>query len=156
MHAENLDSSIKRLTSKPMEIATSYIPLMNIIMSVQRVHLEKNGERRVNRRVLAVDEIANYDDYRNTFKWNPVKDEHPAYLEDSILLSKIAEKTGLGKKELLKEIEHRVNVLHWMRDQNIRSYKDVAAIIAEYSTRPTEFYEKVFAGEEIVATSRHT
>ena len=156
MHAENLDSSIKRLTSKPMEIATSYIPLMNIIMSVQRVHLEKNGERRVNRRVLAVDEIANYDDYRNTFKWNPVKDEHPAYLEDSILLSKIAEKTGLGKKELLKEIEHRVNVLHWMRDQNIRSYKDVAAIIAEYSTRPTEFYEKVFAGEEIIATSRHT
>jgi len=156
MHAENLDSAIKRLTSKPMEIATSYIPLMNIIMSVQRVHLEKNGERRVNRRVLAVDEIANYDDYRNTFKWNPVKDEHPAYLEDSILLSKIAEKTGLGKKELLKEIEHRVNVLHWMRDQNIRSYKDVAAIIAEYSTRPTEFYEKVFAGEEIIATSRHT
>ncbi|HML02836.1 MAG TPA: type II/IV secretion system ATPase subunit, partial [Candidatus Bathyarchaeia archaeon] len=156
MHAENLDSSIKRLTSKPMEIATSYIPLMNIIMSVQRVHLEKSGERRVNRRVLAVDEIANYDDYRNTFKWNPVKDEHPAYLEDSILLSKIAEKTGLGKKELLKEIEHRVNVLHWMRDQNIRSYKDVAAIIAEYSTRPTEFYEKVFAGEEIIATSRHT
>jgi len=156
MHAENLDSAIKRLTSKPMEIAASYIPLMNIIMSVQRVHLEKNGERRVNRRVLAVDEIANYEDYRNTFKWNPVKDEHPAYLEDSILLSKIAEKTGLGKKELLKEIEHRVNVLHWMRDQNIRSYKDVAAIIAEYSTRPTEFYEKVFAGEEIVATSRHT
>jgi flagellar protein FlaI len=156
MHAENLDSAIKRLTSKPMEIASSYIPLMNIVLSVQRVHLEKHGERRVNRRVLAVDEIANYEDYRNTFKWNPIKDEHPAYLEDSIMLSNIAERVGYGKKELIKEIEQRVNVLHWMRDQNIRSYKDVAAIIAEYSTRPKEFYERVFAGEEIIATSRHT
>ncbi len=154
MHAENLDSAIKRLTSKPMDIAPSYIPLMNIVLSVQRVHLVKQGEKRVNRRVLAVDEIANYEEYRNTFKWNPVKDEHPAYLENSVMLSSISERVGFSKKELVKEIEHRVNVLHWMREQNIRSYKDVATIIAEYSTRPKEFYEKVFAGEEIVATSR--
>jgi flagellar protein FlaI len=155
MHAENLDSAVKRLTSKPMEIAPSYIPLMNIVLSVQRVHLEKQGEKRVNRRVLAVDEIANYEDYRNTFKWNPVKDEHPAYLENSVMLSNIAERVGYSKKELVKEIENRVDVLHWMREQNIRSYKDVAAVIAEYSTRPKEFYERVFEGEEIVATSRH-
>ena len=156
MHAENLDFAMKRLTSKPMDIASSYLRLMNIVLSVQRVHLEKQGERRVNRRVMAVDEIADYEDYRNTFKWNPVKDEYPAYLENSIMLSNISERVGYSKKELIKEIEHRVNVLHWMREQNIRSYKDVAAIIAEYSTRPKEFYERVFVGEELVATSRHT
>jgi len=154
MHAENLDSAIKRLTSKPMDIAPSYIPLMNIVLSVQRVHLVKQGEKRVNRRVLTVDEIANYEEYRNTFKWNPVKDEHPAYLENSVMLSNISERIGYSKKDLIKEIERRVNVLHWMREQNIRSYKDVATIIAEYSTRPKEFYEKVFTGEEMVATSR--
>jgi flagellar protein FlaI len=155
MHAENLDSAVKRLTSKPMDIANSYIPLMNIVLSVQRVHLEKQGERRVNRRVLSVDEIANFEDYRKTFKWDPVKDEHPSFLEESHMLSNISEKTGQSKKVIIKEIEHRVNVLHWMREQNIRSYKDVAAIIAEYSARPTEFYEKIYPGEEIVATSRH-
>jgi flagellar protein FlaI len=156
MHAENLDSAVKRLTSKPMDIANAYIPLMNIVLSVQRVHLEKQGEKRVNRRVMAVDEIANYEDYRNTFKWNPVKDEHPAYLENSAMLSNISERVGFSKKDLIKEIERRVQVLHWMREKNIRSYKDVAAIIAEYSSRPKEFYEKIYAGEEIVATSRHS
>lgn len=155
MHAENLDSAIKRLTSKPMEIAPAYIPLMHIIMSVQRVHLEKNGEKRVNRRVMAVDEIANYEDYRNTFKWDPVKDEHPSFLENSQLLSNISEKVGLSKKQLIREIDRRMNVLHWMREQNIRSYKDVAAIIAEYSARPAEFYEKICPGEEVIATNRH-
>jgi len=153
MHAENLDSAIKRLTSKPMDIATSYIPLMNIVLSVQRVHIDKQGEKRVNRRVMAVDEIADYEKYRNTFKWNPVKDEHSAYLENSIMLSNIAERVGYSKKELVKEIENRVNVLHWMLQQKIRSYKDVAAIIAEYYARPKEFYERVFAGEEIIAAS---
>lgn len=155
MHAENLDSAIKRLTSKPMEIAPAYIPLMNIIMSVQRVHLEKQGEKRVNRRVMAVDEIANYEDYRNTFKWDPVKDEHPSFLENSQMLSNMSERVGSTKKQLIKEIDRRMNVLHWMREQNIRSYKDVAAIIAEYSSRPAEFYEKIYPGEEVVATNRH-
>lgn len=156
MHAENLDSAIKRLTSKPMDIAPAYIPLMNIVLSVQRVHLEKQGERRVNRRVMAVDEIATYEEYRNTFKWDPVKDEHPSYLENSQMLSNISERVGYSKKQLIKEIERRQNVLHWMREQNIRSYKDIAAIIAEYSSRPAEFYEKIYPGEEVVATSRHT
>jgi len=156
MHAENLDSAIKRLTSKPMEIAPSYIPLMNIVLSVQRVQLQKQGERRVNRRVLSVDEIAAYEEYRNTFKWKPAEDEHQPFLDNSTMLSYISERVGYSKKQLIKEIERRKNILHWMREQNIRSYKDVAAIIAEYCIRPKEFYEKIFVNEEVeaVATTR--
>jgi hypothetical protein len=42
-----------------------------------------------------------------------------------------------------------------MRERNIRSYKDVAAIIAEYYARPKQIYDKAVAGEEMkVATSR--
>jgi hypothetical protein len=43
-----------------------------------------------------------------------------------------------------------------MRERNIRSYKDVAAIVAEYYARPKHIYEKVLAGEEVkaVATSK--
>jgi hypothetical protein len=44
-----------------------------------------------------------------------------------------------------------------MRERNIRSYKDVAAIIAEYYARPKQIYSKVVAGEEVeaVAASRN-
>jgi hypothetical protein len=57
---------------------------------------------------------------------------------------------------LIKEIGRRTDVLHWMRERNIRSYKDVAAIIAEYYARPKHIYNKVLAGEEVksIATSR--
>jgi len=71
-------------------------------------------------------------------------------------LSSISERLGVSKKELIEEIKRRKEVLHWMRERNIRSYKDVAAIIAEYYARPKQIYEKVLAGEEVklVATSR--
>jgi flagellar protein FlaI len=157
MHAENVDSAVKRLTQKPMEIAPAYIPLMNIILSIQRVHLVKGTERKAYRRVMNVDEIADYQDYRTIFKWNAPKDEHSPSLDKSVMLSGISEKAGVTKKDLITEIERRKEVLHWMRERNIRSYKDVAAIIAEYSARPKQIYEKVLAGEEVkaIAVSRN-
>jgi hypothetical protein len=62
----------------------------------------------------------------------------------------------MNKKDLLEEIGKRKTVLHWMRERNIRSYKNVAAIIAEYCARPKHIYEKVLAGEEVgvVAVSK--
>ncbi|MFB3888296.1 MAG: type II/IV secretion system ATPase subunit [Candidatus Bathyarchaeia archaeon] len=149
MHAENLDSAVKRLTQKPMEISPAYIPLMNVVMSVQRVHLIKNGEKKAFRRVLSVNEIAEYEKYNTPFKWDPVKDEHIASLEHSVQLQHTADRLGISTEDLLVEMKKRKEVLQWMRVHDVRSYKDVAAIIAEYYARPKQFYEKMIAGEEV-------
>ena len=156
MHAENLDSAVKRLTQKPMEISPAYIPLMNVVLSIQRVHITKNNEKKAYRRVITVSEIADYEDYRTAFKWDPAKDEHIMDLDKSKVLSSISEREGTTKKDLLEEMGRRKDVLHWMRERNIRSYKNVAAIIAEYYALPKQTYEKVLAGEEVgaVAVSR--
>jgi len=149
MHAENLDSAVKRLTQKPMDIASAYIPLMNIVLSIQRVHLVKGSEKKAYRRVIDVNEIADYEDYRCSFKWHPTKDEYLPAFDKSMMLSAISERVGASKKDLVAEIDRRKEVLHWMRERTIRSYKDVAAIIAEYYARPKQIYEKVLAGEEV-------
>jgi flagellar protein FlaI len=149
MHAENLDSAVKRLTQKPMDIAPAYIPLMNIVLSIQRVHLVKGTEKKAYRRVMNVNEIADYEDYRCVLKWNPPDDSQIQQFNKSLMISSISEKTGLNRKDLIDEIERRKNVLHWMRERNIRSYRDVAAIIAEYYARPKQIYEKILAGEEV-------
>ena len=153
MHAENLDSAVKRLTQKPMEISPAYIPLMNVVLSVQRVHLTKDNEKRAYRRVITVNEIADYEDYRMPFKWQPAKDEYLIDFEKSTLLTSLAERQGITKKDLIDEIGRRRDVLHWMRERNIRSYRDVAAIVAEYYARPKHIYEKVLAGEEVKAVA---
>ncbi len=158
MHADSLDSAIKRLTQKPMNISSAYIPLMNIVLSVQRVRITKGEERKAFRRIINIHEIADYEDYRCTFNWNPAEDEYLPILRKSIMLSSISERVGTSQKDLLAEIERRKDVLHWMRERNIRSYNDVAAIIAEYYARPRQIYGKVIAGEEVrtVAISKNS
>ncbi|MCW4044307.1 MAG: type II/IV secretion system ATPase subunit [Candidatus Bathyarchaeota archaeon] len=153
MHAENLDSAVKRLTQKPMEISPAYIPLMHIVLSIQRVHITKNNEKKAFRRVITCSEIADYEDYRTAFKWNAAKDEHIVNIENSLVLSSLSERQGINRKDLLEEIGRRKAVLHWMRERNVRSYKSVAAIIAEYCARPKYTYEKVLAGEEVGAVA---
>ncbi len=143
MHAENVQSAVKRLTQKPMDISPAYIPLMNIVMSVQRVHLVKNGQKRAFRRVLSVNEIVDYEKYVNPFKWDPVKDQQEIDLDSSFLFTSISERLGLTRNQLLSEMKRRSDVLRWMRKSNIRSYREVATIIAEYYAQPQEILQKI-------------
>jgi len=144
MHADSVESAVKRLIQKPMDIAPSYMPLMNLVASIQRVHLpqSKTGEMTAYRRILAVDEIADYEDYRNTFEWKASSDIHNSNIKNGIMLQAIAERNGVSWKELTGEMKRRENVLRWMRNRNIRSYKEVAGVITEYHAKPEEFYEK--------------
>jgi flagellar protein FlaI len=157
MHAENLDSAVKRLTQKPMDISPAYIPLMNIVVPIQRVYLTKNDEKKAYRRVMTVNEIEDYEKYKTPGKWQPLQDKHLIDFDQSSLLDSIAERQGMSKQDLISEIDRRKDVLHWMRERNIRSYKDVAAIIAEYYARPKLIYNKILEGEEIqaIAASRN-
>ena len=156
MHAENVQSAVRRLTQKPMDISPAYIPLMNIVMSVQRVHLIKNGEKRAYRRILSVNEIIDSEKFMNPFKWDPIKDEQTIDLNSSFLLTNFSERLGITRDQLVEEMNRRSNVLKWMRTKKIRSYKEVASIIAEYYARPKEFYNKILDSEEVkpIAASR--
>lgn len=151
MHAENVQSAVKRLTQKPMDISPAYIPLMNIVISVQRVHLVKDGQKRAFRRILSVNEIIEFEKYVNPFKWDPVKDQQVIDLDSSFLLTHISERLGLTRKQLIAEMKRRRDVLHWMLKSNIRSYKEVAKIIAEYYARPKQILEKVRLDKEVEA-----
>ena len=132
MHAENVQSAVRRLTQKPMDISPAYIPLMNIVMSVQRVHLVKNGEKKAYRRVLSVNEIIDSEKFVESFKWDPIKDEQVIDLEGSFLLTNFSARLGITREQLVEEMKRRTEVLRWMRKGNIRSYREVASIIAEY------------------------
>jgi len=132
-----------------MDISPAYIPLMNIIMSVQRVHLVKNGEKKAYRRVLSVNEIVDSENNVNPFKWDPIKDEQIKDLNSSFLLTNFSERLGITRDQLIEEMQRRTEVLRWMRRSKIRSYKEVASIVAEYYARPKEFYRKIMDNEEV-------
>jgi NAD(P)-dependent dehydrogenase (short-subunit alcohol dehydrogenase family) len=50
--------------------------------------------------VMNVSEIADYEDYRCSFKWHPANDEHIPAFDKSLMLSSVSERLGISKKEI--------------------------------------------------------
>lgn len=143
IHAESIDAAVKRLTSSPMDIPPSYIPLMNFALVVKRIRLQNpDGTYRVVRRVTDVWEIRDYNDYPLIAKWDPRERRHVVFLDRSKLLESIGEEVGEGLAWALEEVEKRSVVLRWMMREGITDYRHVASIIQEYYARPEETYEK--------------
>ena len=140
IHAESIDYAIKRLTSPPMNVSQVYIPLMNVAMLVERVHLPKQvGGMPFGRRVRYVWELyTDVDEPRLISVWNPTEDSYESTFEESRHLEDAFTKMGKTRDDFRKELELRERIIRMMRVNNIRNFKDVAKSIAYFYARRAE------------------
>lgn len=138
MHAENIDAAVKRLTSPPMNIPPSYIPLINFALVIKRVSV--GG--RVRRRVTEVWEVLDYNNYVEIARWNPRTDAHEVYIERSKLMREFGEVRGWDFEQVLEEHRRRCCVLKWMAIRGLRNYKAVAEVVQRYYANPEETYRQ--------------
>ncbi|MEM3257664.1 MAG: type II/IV secretion system ATPase subunit, partial [Thermoproteota archaeon] len=134
IHAEDLDYAVKRLTSPPMNVAPSYIPLMNVAVLVERVILPKVGVEGVTfgRRIRRVWEILKDGTPKEIARWNPRTDEYEINVEESEHLKNASLRSGRKENAYIFEIERRELLLKWLLKNNIRNYRNVANVIFRY------------------------
>jgi flagellar protein FlaI len=134
VHAEDLDYAIKRLTSPPMNVAPSYIPLMNVAVLVERVILPKAGAEGVTfgRRIRKVWEILKDGTPKEIARWNPRTDDYEINIEESEHLRNVSLRSGRREDAYIAEIERRELLLKWLLKNNIRNYRNVANVIVRY------------------------
>ncbi len=143
LHAEHIDAAVKRLTSPPMNIPQSYIPLMNFALVIKRVMMmTPEGRPRIQRRVTNIWEVRDYNEYLEVVKWRPDDDTFELRAEDSKLLRDIAEMRGKPLDWALDEIERRKTVLLWLRARGIRYYREVAKTVYRYYAHPDSIYRQ--------------
>ncbi len=141
IHAETLDYAIKRLTSPPMNIPPTYMKLMNIFMHIKRVVKPRTPTRlKVERKVTIAQEVADYNDFRTVMKWDPVKDVHEVYFDNSVLLRELAEQSSITVDDVLEDIHKRAIFLKWLIARNILDVWEVARYIFKYSFDPSNMY----------------
>ena len=143
LHAEHIEAAVKRLTSPPMNIPESYIPLVNFALAVKRVRLyNPDGTYKIARRVTEVWEVRDYGDYPLVARWNPATRQHEVNLGQSLVLRSIAEQIGTDYSWVVDEVERRATVLRWLSAEGITDYREVAKIVNEYYAGPQKVYEK--------------
>jgi flagellar protein FlaI len=146
IHAENIDAAIKRLTSPPMNIPESYIPLINIALMVERVSIkDSEGRTWTTRRVTRIWEVDGDGKPIPIGRWLPNTDQHMIMLDKSIVLSSIAEKTGGDLEHMSDLINERTKIIEWLRIKNMRNYMEIAAAIRRYLDNPARFVERITA-----------
>jgi len=152
MHAEDAETAIKRLTQPPMNIPSNIIPLMNCMISVRHVKapvLVGYGHRKSKRKFVKVSEVIEANSIHDVFVWDSSTDEYMDDLLNSYLFAKIADKWGLPVKYVFEEFERRKNVLQYLVDKNMRSYRSIAKFLVKFYSNPKEGYGEIVSRGEI-------
>ena len=147
IHAENVVAVEKRLLTKPMNIPSMLIPMMNVVVMIGRTRLQGTTVRRV----LEISEITGVDDktgramFKKVYSWDSGSDSF-IFLEKSAsgsyILKKIMELTHVPMETLINELKRREYILRWMVHRNIKSYDDVADVVRRYYINPDEVYNR--------------
>jgi flagellar protein FlaI len=148
-HADSAQSLIHRLEGKPIEIPRVMLQSLDIVTIQVQAEV---GEKRV-RRVKQIVEIVDIDPMtkeiltNEVFRWDPVQDQF-YFSGKSYVMERIRNQHGESKEEMLDELSRRVEILDWMKDNNIRAFKDVARIVSSYLDTPDDVIEKVRKGNQ--------
>ncbi len=149
VHADSAQSLIHRLEGKPIEIPRVMLQSLDIVTIQVQAEV---GDQRV-RRCKQIVEIVDIDPMtkeiltNEVFRWDPVQDQFN-YSGKSYVLERIRAQHGMTKEEMMAELKRRVELLEWMKDNNIRAFKDVARMVASYLETPDEIMEKISRGNQ--------
>lgn len=137
IHAENISRLADRLTTPPISLPAGLISSLDIVVFLARMKYKN----KFTRKVTEINEIVDFDNNTNKpvtnqiYKWNPQNDKFDI-AGRSVSLKKISDLTGLSEKDIRNEIERRIVVLEWMKENNILDYRDVHKIFSIYYTEP--------------------
>jgi len=149
VHADSAQSLIHRLEGKPIEIPRVMLQSLDIVTIQVQAEV---GDQRV-RRCKQIVEIVDIDPMtkeiltNEVFRWDPVQDQFN-YSGKSYVMERIRAQHGMTKEEMMAELRRRVELLEWMKDNNIRAFKDVARMVASYLETPGEIMEKISRGNK--------
>lgn len=137
IHAENIERLVNRLITPPISLPAGLINSLDIVVFLARMRYKEKFVRKA----VDIVEIADFDTAKNTpvinkiYKWNPRNDKFEI-TNKSVSLQKIADFTGLTDKEIKSEIQRRILILEWMKENNVLDYNDVHRIFSIYYTDP--------------------
>ncbi|MFQ6068535.1 MAG: type II/IV secretion system ATPase subunit [Candidatus Bathyarchaeia archaeon] len=145
IHAEDVETAIKRLTQPPMNIPSSIISLMNCAIIVKHVRnpIFLSDEKRLSsRKFIQVSEIKDVSSIKRVFTWSSSTDTFQENLSDSYLIDKIAKNLDISVERVLDDLEQRKKMLLNMAERNIRDYRSVNDVLSKYYYTPKKVREK--------------
>ena len=142
MHADSVDTVIKRLETPPIELSPT---LMNVLDCVA-IMTHAIAQKQETRKLKAIVEIINITPdgiaVTNTpFTWHPADDQF-YFKKNSKIFEKICKRYGLEMPELEEEFAKRTRLLYNLFKQRVFGFNQIQEIVTEYYKKPDEVLKK--------------
>ncbi len=144
VHADSAQSLIHRLEGKPIEIPRIMLQTLDIVC-IQVISRVKNKRARRCKQIIEIIDIdpTTKEILTNeVFHWDPIEDKF-IYSGKSYILERIRAEKDISREGMIGEIKNRTTLLDWMNKNNIREFKKVATVVAQYADNPADVMKKI-------------
>jgi len=131
------------LKSAPMNVPEAMLPLLNLIVVLERRYVPNKG---LIRRIDQISEINRMDEkvlLGEIYSWNSEKDIVKATPTPSKIIETMADRAGMTKKQLMDEMLVRQRILEWMVEKELFEIGDVEELVQDYYANPNKVIELV-------------
>jgi flagellar protein FlaI len=144
VHADSAKSLIHRLEGKPIDIPRVMLQSLDIVAINITTRVKGKRVRRCKQviEIIDIDPTTKEILTNEAFRWDPIEDKF-IYTGKSYVLEGIRARWDITKEGITEELRKRTEILQWMRDNNVRSFREVAKAVAMYCENPDEFLKKI-------------
>ena len=142
MHANSVDTMIKRLETQPINLSSSLVETMDVVLVMTSARVAGKPVRRLKEVV----EVISIDDKKGNklnkpFIWEPSSDSF-IYNSESYILKNLVFQQGVSEIELMSEWKNRTSLLTELYKQDIFDFHIVQEIINDYYKDPKTLLAK--------------
>ncbi len=142
IHADSVDTVIKRLESPPISLSPTLVNLLDCVCIMSHASVQGIETRKLREMVEVLDvDNAGVALTNKPFIWNAQEDNF-YYKEGNKMFEKIAIRNGLKMEDLEREFKRRSELLRKMHKQKIFKFKQVQDLINEYYKKPQEVLKR--------------
>ena len=136
IHAESVDTVIKRLETPPIELSPTLMNVLDCVCIMTHAIVNKQETRKLKEIVEIINVTSDGVAVTNTpFIWNPKNDQF-YFKKNSKIFEKITQRYGMSISELELEFKQRAQIIYKLYQQNIFDFQQVQKIINEYYKNP--------------------
>ena len=143
MHADSVDTVIKRLETPPIELSPTLLNVLDCVCIMTHAIAKKQETRKLKEIVEIINVTSDGVALTNTpFIWNP-SDDSFYFKKNSKIFEKIAKRFGITSSELEEEFRLRVKILYSLYQKKIFDSQEFQDVITQYYKRPEAVLAKL-------------
>ncbi|MBT4870843.1 MAG: CpaF family protein [Candidatus Diapherotrites archaeon] len=143
VHSNNAKELIIKLQERPFEVPKTMLPLVDLIVVMQRTYSKEKGMRRSVNQIAEVTRMEDKVLLANVYETNSngelVRSDVPSHI-----MEQIANDVSVTKNEIKKEIETRRLILEWLIEKDVRQPLEILEFIQSYYFNPEKVLSMIY------------